>query len=127
MTLSIWVRDYVFMPAGHRLFQTALRTSPVVIAVIAYLVTFLVVGAWHGLTAAFLVWGLYHGLLLSIHHVVRTKMPHRIATHPLNDSRAAYVLSTGLTFVCVAVGWVPFMSDLRSAARLLALMFGGGV
>jgi alginate O-acetyltransferase complex protein AlgI len=124
ITLSNWVRDYVFMPTGRRLFQTRLRRSPVTIAVIAYLLTFIVVGGWHGPTLAFLVWGLYHGVLLSIHHVVRAKMPQRIAVRSMNHARAAHVLNVAFTFLCVAIGWVPFMTDLKSARRLLALMFG---
>ena len=53
ITLSTWVRDYVFLPAGRGLFRTRLRSAPIAIAVISYLVTFFVVGAWHGVTAAF--------------------------------------------------------------------------
>src|SRR5207248_9224768 len=62
ITLSHWVRDYVFTPRGRTLFRTKLRPWPAAIAAISYLVTFLVVGAWHGLTAGFLIWGAYHGI-----------------------------------------------------------------
>ena len=48
MTLSAWVRDYVFLPTGRVLFRTPLRTAPIAIAAISYLLTFVVVGAWHG-------------------------------------------------------------------------------
>ena len=61
ITLSLWVRDYVFVPTWPDVFGTFLRPWPGLIATVSYLVTFLVVGAWHGLTAAFLVWGVYHG------------------------------------------------------------------
>lgn len=124
MTLSFWVRDYVFMPTGRELFQTGLRSSPITIATISYLLTFLTVGAWHGLTIAFLVWGLYHGVLLAAHHVIRLKVPARVAAHPLYESRLAYAVSTAVTFTCVTIGWVPFMTDWKGAIRLLALMFG---
>src|SRR4029453_12795355 len=79
ITLSQWVRDYIFVPTGRTLFRTFLRPWPVLIATLSYLVTFLSVGAWHGLTGAFLVWGAYHGLLLSAHHVIRTKIPPSIS------------------------------------------------
>ena len=42
MTLSLWVRDYVFVPAGRTLFGTFLRPWPGIIATVSYLVTFLV-------------------------------------------------------------------------------------
>lgn len=124
MTLSEWVREYIFMPTGRVLFRTNLRRAPAVIATLSYLVTFLIVGAWHGMTLSFIVWGLYHGVLLSVHHVVKTKLPNAIARHPLYQAKATAVASAAFTFLCVSVGWVPFMTDMDRAAELLRLMFG---
>jgi alginate O-acetyltransferase complex protein AlgI len=124
ITLSRWVRDYVFTPLGRTLFKTLLRRTPAVIAVISYLVTFTVVGAWHGLTPSFLLWGVYHGVLLSIYHVVRLKTPARLADEPWYDGRIVRTLSTAMTFFFVTLGWVPFMLPLGQAEKLLALMFG---
>lgn len=124
ITLSHWVRDYVFTPAGRSLFKTPLRRVPVVIATISYLVTFAVVGAWHGLTPAFLLWGIYQGVLLSLYHVVRMKTPAWIADHPWYDSRVVRLGSIALTFLLVTIGWVPFMLPLPKAVKMLALMFG---
>jgi alginate O-acetyltransferase complex protein AlgI len=126
ISLSHWVRDYVFVPTGRMLFGTVLRPWPGLIATLSYLVTFLVVGAWHGVTGAFLVWGAYHGLLLSVHHVIRTRMPASISDHAWYRSRLASAISVAVTFFFVAVGWVPFMTDLTTARRLLGLMFLGG-
>lgn len=125
ITLSHWVRDYVFVPTGRALFGTFLRPWPGLIATCSYLVTFLVVGAWHGTTGAFLVWGAYHGVLLSAHHVIRTRMPPWIADHAWYRSRLASAVSVAVTFAFVAVGWVPFMTDLKTAGRLLGVMFLG--
>jgi alginate O-acetyltransferase complex protein AlgI len=126
ITLSHWVRDYVFVPTGRALFGTFLRPWPGLIATVSYLTTFLVVGAWHGLTAAFLVWGAYHGFLLSAHHLIRTHMPASISDHAWYRSRTASAFSVSVTFLFVAVGWVPFMTDLTTARRLLVVMFLGG-
>jgi alginate O-acetyltransferase complex protein AlgI len=126
ITLSHWVRDYIFVPSGRTLFGTFLRPWPAVIATVSYLVTFLAVGAWHGVTGAFLVWGAYHGLLLSAHHVIRTKIPPSISDSAGYRSRLASAVSVAVTFVFVAVGWVPFMTDLATARRLLIVMFFGG-
>lgn len=124
MTLSTWVRDYVFLPAGRSLFRTRLRSAPIAIAAISYLATFLVVGAWHGVTAAFLLWGLYHGLLLAGYHAIRVKTPARIAAHPFYRSRIVTALSVAVTFLLVALGWVPFMTTWQGASTLLAALFG---
>jgi D-alanyl-lipoteichoic acid acyltransferase DltB (MBOAT superfamily) len=116
----------MFVPMGRTLFGTFLRPWPSVIASISYLVTFLGVGAWHGVTGAFLVWGVYHGLLLSAHHAIRAHLPPFIADRGWYRSRPASAISIAVTFLFVAVGWVPFMTDLATARRLLVVMFLGG-
>jgi alginate O-acetyltransferase complex protein AlgI len=126
ITLSHWVRDYVFVPLARRLFATPLRPFPVAIAALSYVVTFMLVGAWHGLTAGFLVWGAYQGVLLGGHHAWRAWMPGAVATHRWYHSRVATVASTIVTFMFVVIGWVPFMTDMTTARRLLRLLFLGG-
>ncbi|HJU41916.1 MAG TPA: MBOAT family O-acyltransferase [Vicinamibacterales bacterium] len=124
ISLSHWVRDYVFVPMGRRLFATGLRPYPAVIAAVSYLVTFLIVGAWHGLTATFLLWGLYHGVLLSVHHVIQAHLPLAVAGSRWYRSPLGSTVAWAITFVCVTVGWVPFMTDLDRAQQLLRLMAG---
>jgi alginate O-acetyltransferase complex protein AlgI len=126
ITLSTWVRDYIFLPAGRGLFRTRLRTAPALIAAISYLVTFAIVGAWHGVTAAFLLWGLYHGTLLAVYHAIRVHTPARVAAHPLYRSRIVTTAGVAVTFLLVAIGWVPFMTTWENASTLLALLFGAG-
>lgn len=123
ITLSHWVRDYVFVPLARSLFKTPLRPWPALIAAMSYLVTFVLVGAWHGLTAGFLVWGAYHGVLLGAHHVWRAWLPAPVATHPWYHSTFAKVVSIVITFMLVVIGWVPFMTDIATARRLLGIMF----
>ena len=53
------------------------------------------------------------------------KMPPSIADRPWYHSRLASAMSVAATFVFVAVGWVPFMTDLKTARHLLAVMFVG--
>jgi len=124
MTLSRWVRDYVFMPLGRRLFRTRMRRWPIAIGVVSYLTAFSIVGAWHGLTASFILWGVYHGVILSLYHVIRLKTPPSLASHPWYRSRPADAMRVAVTFLCVTVGWVPFMLPLEDAERALVLMFG---
>jgi alginate O-acetyltransferase complex protein AlgI len=122
ITFSSWLRDYVFMEAGRRLFKTGMRRQPQLIAAIAYLLTFAVGGLWHALTANFLVWGLYHGALLAGYHVYRSWIPMSVVRHPWFSSRPATVASVALTMFAVMVGWVFFMTDLATAARMLRLL-----
>jgi alginate O-acetyltransferase complex protein AlgI len=117
ITLSQWVRDYVFTPLGRALFGTRLRPHPGAIATISYLATFAIVGAWHGLELRFVLWGAYHGALLAIFHLWRQHVPS-------NDSRAMRALGVVTTFFFVTIGWVPFFLPLQKAAHMWALMFG---
>jgi len=57
ITLSTWVRDYVFMPLSRR------RKGRFVLYR-NMLVVMVLVGLWHGANWTFVVWGAYHGLLL---------------------------------------------------------------
>ncbi|HXQ76700.1 MAG TPA: MBOAT family O-acyltransferase, partial [Gemmatimonadaceae bacterium] len=118
ITLSHWVRDYIFTPAGRALFRTRLRPYPAVIATISYLVTFAIVGAWHGLSAGFILWGVYHGLLLAAYNVIRMKVPR------LSDAPWYRALAIATTFLFVTIGWVPFFLPLDKAIHMWALMFG---
>ncbi len=65
MTLSFWLRDFVFM----RFSRTALRhhwfKSNLRCAQVGLVLNMLVMGVWHGLVPGYLVYGLYHGLLLA--------------------------------------------------------------
>jgi len=123
ISLSSAVRDYVFLPVGRRLFNMPLRGHPTLIAAVSYLVAFVIVGAWHGLMWNFLVWGAYHGLLLTGYYVYTSRMPAALATSALYRSRLADLAAGLVTFFLVAVGWVPFMTDLPRALDLLRLMF----
>jgi alginate O-acetyltransferase complex protein AlgI len=122
MSLSFWVRDYVFTNTGRQLFKTGLKASPGAIAATSYLATFLVVGAWHGLSLNFLVWGVFHGLLVTAFHFYKLALPDRIASSRFYQSRAASIAGMGVTFVLVTIGWVFFRLDLTAAGRVLRLM-----
>ena len=65
ITLSFWLRDFVFMRFSrfalkHKLFKKRLR-----VAQCGFMVNMLLMGAWHGLTPGYLLYGLFHGVLLA--------------------------------------------------------------
>jgi alginate O-acetyltransferase complex protein AlgI len=124
ITLSSWVRDYVFLPMGHALFGTGLRRDPLVIAAASYLTSFLIIGAWHGLMVNYLVWGAYHGVLLTGYQVARARMPSAISGSALYRSPVATGAGVVITFMLVSVGWIPFMTTLPNAWRLVRIMLG---
>ena len=126
VTLSAWVRDYVFLPAGHAAFRTRLRRAPLVVAAASYLGSFLIIGAWHGLAANYLLWGAYHGVLLTGYQAARARLSPAIVTSRLYRSPLATAAGTAITFTLVSIGWVLFMTNPSDAWRLLRIMFGAG-
>lgn len=64
ITLSRWLRDYVYFPLGGNRFGNAIRFRNL-------LLVMLVGGFWHGAAWTFVAWGIGHGLLLILNHTYR--------------------------------------------------------
>ena len=73
ITLSYWLRDFVFMRFTTAAFEHSWFKSTVTTACIAYIVNMLVMGFWHGITVDFVAYGLYHGLLLAACELIQRK------------------------------------------------------
>ncbi|MBI4634952.1 MAG: MBOAT family protein [Candidatus Rokubacteria bacterium] len=110
MSLSRWIRDYLFFPLA-----TALPHAPG--RYLAVIVSMLVFGMWHGVGWTFVAWGLYHGLLQVAHRAVQPWLPGRGAPAAL---RAAWQSVAWVsTFLLVSYGWLLFRSaDLAQAWAL---------
>jgi D-alanyl-lipoteichoic acid acyltransferase DltB (MBOAT superfamily) len=121
MTLSRFLRDYLYVPLGGNKKGPARRQ-------LNLMLTMLLGGMWHGASWTFLAWGALHGAYLQVNHAWR----HAIEAHP--EMRAyidrhalpAAVLSWCLTFLAVVVAWVFFRAEsFTGAANLLRGMFLG--
>lgn len=62
ISLSTWIRDYIYIPLGGSQVDSRWRHAWVL------MVTFGLCGLWHGAQWHFVVWGLYHALLLIVYH-----------------------------------------------------------
>jgi alginate O-acetyltransferase complex protein AlgI len=115
ITFSRVLTSYLFVPIS-RAIEKPLGERARPIMIVAYLVTFLFCGYWHGPTANFLLWGLYQALGLIVYDVWRTwaaKKRRARKGKPLLPAPLGRVLATGLTFSFVSVGWIPFVLPLR--------------
>lgn len=111
ITLSRWLRDYLFIPLGGSRGGTLFTMRNLVI------VMFLG-GLWHGANWTFVVWGLYHGALLVAYHMWHRLVGARGWSLPLWPARA-------VTLLAVMVGWALFVSpDITQAGNLIQGMFG---
>jgi alginate O-acetyltransferase complex protein AlgI len=73
MTLSAWVKDYIFNPLAMQM-----RYSGKAGIFIALMVTFIVCGIWHGPTWNYIIWGAFQGLLLGIEDLFLLKYLKRL-------------------------------------------------
>lgn len=112
ITLSSWMRDYLYIPlGGNRVSSTArLYTNLVVV--------FAISGIWHGASWNFLLWGLYHGAFLIL---------DRLFLRKALDSIPAFC-SRIITFSFVIVGWVFFaIEDFSVASEFISLLVSSQV
>jgi D-alanyl-lipoteichoic acid acyltransferase DltB (MBOAT superfamily) len=117
ITLSQWLRDYLYKPLGGSRRGRA-RT------VFALMATMLLGGLWHGANYTFIVWGALHGFVQVLEHLL---LPQQLSGQAwIRRARAAagwlYV------FVVVMVAWVFFRAEnLGQAVAIVKAMFNGPV
>lgn len=142
ITLSTWLRDYVYIPLGG-------NRNGKVKTYVNLMLTMLLGGLWHGASWTFVVWGALHGLFLCIERMFKrddiseirvpvvapvqvkekevpvvTEMAS-IAPAFFYSKKAKQVFLVLLTFFLVNITWVFFRAtDFATAWRLLASMFG---
>jgi alginate O-acetyltransferase complex protein AlgI len=70
ITLSTWLRDYIFFPTRRALMRARVRLPDWLAQAIPPLLTMFVSGLWHGAGWTFVVWGLYYGLLIAAYQFI---------------------------------------------------------
>ncbi len=117
MTLSRFLRDYLYVPLGGNRKSKVQRYMNL-------LVTMVLGGLWHGAGWTFVLWGALHGVYLVIYHAwhgLRRSLGHDLR-HPTWWGR---YLGCGVTFVAVVAGWVVFRAEsLPAAWQMLSGMAG---
>ena len=120
MTLTGWLRDYVFMPL--RMATRDLRDFGLALSLTVNMV---LIGLWHGVTAGFLLYGLFQAVFLVAEVLTISKRTDFFAEHPGMDRLAAF-LGPIFVYNVVAVGSVCFRApSLTSAARVFSGMVAG--
>jgi D-alanyl-lipoteichoic acid acyltransferase DltB (MBOAT superfamily) len=107
ITLSLWLRDYLYIPlGGNRGAEWRVHTN--------LLITFLLGGLWHGAAWTFVLWGAVHGLGNSVNRLWKRT--------GLNLPR---IPAIALTFLVVNLAWVPFRApSLNDALNVFRGMLG---
>ncbi|MGB5717793.1 MAG: MBOAT family protein, partial [Gammaproteobacteria bacterium] len=118
MTLSRFLRDYLYIPLGGNRKGTTRRH-------VNLMITMILGGLWHGAGWNFIIWGALHGFYLVINHAW-----HGVLRAFGGGAHTTNFISRGLarllTFTVVVVAWVFFRAEsLPGAMHLLSAMAGG--
>ncbi|WP_232729085.1 MBOAT family protein [Ulvibacter sp. MAR_2010_11] len=110
ISLSTWLRDYLYIPMGGN--QKGLVRTYVFL-----MITMLLGGLWHGAAWTFVAWGALHGFYLIVERILKNNISIKI-------NRFTGIALALLTFICVNIAWVFFRaSDFQAAISILASMF----
>jgi D-alanyl-lipoteichoic acid acyltransferase DltB (MBOAT superfamily) len=118
MTLSRFLRDYLYIPLGGGRQGTARRYLNLMLVM-------LLGGLWHGAGWTFVFWGGLHGVCLAVNHAWTAWRGARGAADSPGGPIGQWA-GRILTFFVVVVAWVFFRAaDFGAAGRMLGAMFGG--
>jgi alginate O-acetyltransferase complex protein AlgI len=108
ITLSNWVRDYVYIPLGGARVGSIRKIMNLLLAMA-------LVGLWHGAAWGFVLWGVMHGLLLIVSHLVASG--YETVRQALKIDKKGISIGLNVVVSCVswsatqtlvALAWVPF-------------------
>jgi alginate O-acetyltransferase complex protein AlgI len=116
MSLSSWIRDYLYIPLGGNRGTLLFAARNLVIAMA-------LCGLWHGAAWNFAFWGLYHGVGLSLYRIYRKKGAVLINLVERLPGPLTKMVSMALTFHFVCIGWVFFATDLDKSFQFLGALF----
>jgi D-alanyl-lipoteichoic acid acyltransferase DltB (MBOAT superfamily) len=132
ITLSLWLRDYLYIPLGG-------NRKGEVKTYVNLMITMLLGGLWHGASWTFVAWGALHGIYLCVEKLVKEKFANTpkqmeetmvvaeasLAPAFLRNNALSNFLLALFTFFMVTITWVFFRApDFGTALRILSSMFG---
>ena len=109
ISLSSWIRDYLYLPLTGQRFQTRSQGGLEVAAKAgdvrsnwALFLTWFLMGLWHGAAWKFAFWGVYHAFFVLSYRYIRwlRKFPERFP-----------MAAWAVTFLVCMAGWIPFRAD----------------
>ncbi len=107
MSLSFWIRDYVFMPLATLRREMWWRNLALVLSMVLF-------GLWHQAGVLFLLWGFYHGVLLVLHRQVQ-RLQRKFNWDP--PAHLWTPASWIATMALINLGWIFFRANSLPEAR----------
>ena len=112
ITLSNFLRDYVYIPLGGNRRGEFFRLRNIFL-------TMLIGGIWHGAAWTFIIWGAIHASLITANHAARIWWP---ALDQMNGRFASIIKQTFL-LVSIMIAWIYFRADTLGAANSIIAGF----
>ncbi len=106
MSLSFWIRDYLFLPMVMLRREAWWRSFVLVLSMVVF-------GLWHKGSLLFVLWGLYQGILLVLHRQWQ-QLRNRYDWHV--SELIMVPVSWVVTFCAICLGWVLFRANNLSQA-----------
>lgn len=119
ISLSSWLRDYLYIPLGGNRHGSAGTLRNLVL-------TMGLGGLWHGAGWTFIVWGFYHGLLLVVYRLLERviKLPHK----QMGVSGLVSIFKMVILFHLICVSWLLFRAEsIEQVWSMLYLVFSNAV
>lgn len=119
MTLSKFLRDYVYIPLGGNRKGEPRR-------LINLMLTMIIGGVWHGAGWTFIFWGFLHGAYLVINHTFHS-VKKSLGWYHKHNTTLSIITSQAFTFLFIVIAWVFFRSEtMTGGLHLVSCMFGVG-
>lgn len=110
ITLSQWIRDYIYIPLGG-------ADGGIIRAAMIVTLTMALSGLWHGAAFTFLLWGIYHGALLVFERIAK-----RLQIPIFTGKTSIF-----FTFILIMFGWLIFRSESINELRNVLLIVSGAM
>lgn len=106
MSLSFWIRDYLFMPLASQNRALWWRYGTLLFSMVVF-------GLWHKAAWTFVVWGAFQGVLLVVHRLFQKFVADRDL-----DERVERISGLGVpyTFLAICLSWIFFRADTLAQA-----------
>jgi D-alanyl-lipoteichoic acid acyltransferase DltB (MBOAT superfamily) len=114
ISLSTWIRDYIYIPLGG-------SRGGIAATLCNLMLTMFLAGLWHGASTHFAVWGLYHGVLLASYHLLR-----KLGAFQFTQGRIWAWIQGVAFFQWACVGWLLFrVESMQQCVTFLEIMMDG--
>jgi len=130
ISLSVWLRDYIFLPVSYALSgkiktERIIGIKPEVLSYFfASLITMFICGIWHGASWTFILWGLIHGMFLVFS--LATKKLRKSIRKKIGIKKKSPIhqgLTILFTFFLITFAWIFFKASSLSQAFLVIKFF----